>query len=312
MFKLISGMFLGWALGSNDAANVFGTAVATKMIKFWTAAIMTSVFVIIGAVLEGGKGMETLASLSTQTMNSAFITSFAAAVTVTIMTFLKLPVSTSQAVVGAIIGTGIIRKSIDFNPLGKIVLAWILTPIGAALIAYLFYKILGFLMKRYVKDILLMDKIVKIGLIIAGIYGAYALGANNVANVTGVYVETGMITVFQATLLGGIGIASGVLTYSKNVMMTVGKGIIELTPFNALVAVLAEATTVYIYAKIGIPVSTSQAIVGAVVGIGFIKGINYMNKKTIKSILFGWLGTPTIAGLISFIITYIFLLEWKV
>lgn len=306
MFKLLSGIFLGWALGSNDAANVFGTAVATRMVKFKAAAILTSIFVILGAVLEGGKGMETLGSLSSQTMNSAFITSLSAAITVTIMTYFKLPVSTSQAVVGAIIGAGIIRNTIDFSPLGKIVLAWIFTPIGAMVIAYILYKVLGYFVQKYIKDILLLDRIVKIGLIFVGTYGAYALGANNVANVTGVYVETGMITVLQATLLGGLGIATGVLTYSKNVMITVGRGITELTPFNALIAVLAEATTVYIYAQIGIPVSTSQAIVGAVVGIGLIKGMLTINKKTIKTIVFGWLGTPGIAAVISLFANYIF------
>lgn len=306
MFRLIAGIFLGWALGSNDAANIFGTAVATRMVKFWTAAILTSVFVILGAVLEGAGGMKTLGSLSSQTVNSAFITSLAAALTVTLMTYFKLPVSTSQAIVGAIIGAGIVRQSIDFSPLGKIVLAWVLTPIGAMVVAFLLYIILGWGVERTIKDVVTLDKVLKMGLILAGIYGAYALGANNVANVTGVFVKSGMITVFQGALLGGLGIASGVLTYSKNVMMTVGKGITELSPFSALVAVLAEATTVYIYAKIGIPVSTSQAIVGAVMGIGLIKGMNYLNKNTIKNILFGWLGTPTIAGIISLLLTLIF------
>lgn len=296
---------MGWALGSNDAANIFGTAVATRMVKFWTAAILTSIFVILGAILEGAKGMATLGSLSAQTINSAFITSLAAALTVTLMTYFKLPVSTSQAIVGAIIGAGIVRQTIDFSPLGKIVLAWILTPIGAMVMAFLLYTVLGWIVDKTIKDVVTLDKVIKAGLIIAGTYGAYALGANNVANVTGVFVKSGMITVLQGALLGGLGIASGVLTYSKNVMMTVGKGITELSPFSALVAVLAEATTVYIYAKIGIPVSTSQAIVGAVIGIGLIKGVNYLNKSTIKSILFGWLGTPTIAGIISLLLTLI-------
>ncbi|MFW5998794.1 MAG: inorganic phosphate transporter [Halanaerobiaceae bacterium] len=305
MFRLVSGLFLGWALGSNDAANIFGTAVATKMVKFKIAAILTSIFVIIGAVLEGYKGIETLSSLSTQTLNSAFITSLAAALTVSIMTYIKLPVSTSQAIVGSIIGAGIIGNKIDFIPLGKILISWILTPIGAMIIAFILYKILGYLVNKIFKNVILRDRFIKIGLIIAGSYGAYALGANNVANVTGVFVKSGMITAFQAALIGGIGIAIGVVTYSKKVMMTVGKEITKLTPFNALVAVLAESTTVYIYAQIGVPVSTSQAIVGAVVGIGLIKGLFYVNMKTIKNIVIGWIGTPTIAGIISFLVTYI-------
>ena len=304
MFKLISGLFLGWALGSNDAANISGTAVATRTIKFWTAAILTSIFVIIGAILEGSGGIHTLGTLSSQTVNSAFITSLAAAITVSLMTILKLPVSTSQAVVGAIIGSGLIRNSVNFSPLLKIFLAWIFTPLGALVIAIVFMKIYDKFIEKYIKNIVLFDKIVKIGLIFAGIYGSYALGANNVANVTGVFVKTGLINSFQGALFGGIAIASGVLTYSKNVMMTVGKDITELSSLNALIAVLAESTTVYIYAQIGIPVSTSQAIVGAVIGIGLIKGMNLVNKKTLRNILFGWLGTPTIAALISFIFAF--------
>lgn len=306
MFRLISGIFLGWALGSNDAANIFGTAVATRVVKFWTAAILTSIFVIIGAVMEGAGGMETLGKLSSQTMNSAFFVSLSAALTVTIMSYFKLPVSTSQAMVGAIIGGGIVRNTVNFAPLLKIFLAWFLTPIGAMVIAVILFKVFDILQDKYFKNIVNLDKFIKVGLILAGIYGAYALGANNVANVTGVFVKSGMINVFQGALLGGIGIASGVLTYSKNVMMTVGKGITELSPLNALLAVLAESTTVYIYAQIGIPVSTSQAIVGAVIGIGLIKGVNFINKDTIKNIIFGWLGTPTTAGLLSFFITLTF------
>jgi len=303
MFKLISGFFLGWALGSNDAANIFGTAVATRTIRFWTAAILTSIFVIVGAVLEGSGGMHTLGSLSSQTVNSAFITSLAAAITVSLMTYLKLPVSTSQAVVGAIIGSGIVRNTVNFRPLLKIFSAWIFTPIGALIIAIIFMKIYSKYIENYINNIIKLDRIVKIGLVIAGIYGSYALGANNVANVTGVYVKTGLVTPLQGALIGGIAIASGVLTYSRSVMMTVGKKITELTSLNALIAVLAESTTVYIYAQIGIPVSTSQAIVGAIIGIGLVKGVNLINKDTLKNILFGWLGTPTIALIISYVIT---------
>src|SRR6056297_341861 len=303
MFKLISGFFLGWALGSNDAANIFGTAVATRTIRFWTAAILTSIFVIVGAVLEGSGGMHTLGSLSSQTVNSAFITSLAAAITVSLMTYLKLPVSTSQAVVGAIIGSGIVRNTVNFRPLLKIFSAWIFTPIGALIIAIIFMKIYSKYIENYINNIIKLDRIVKIGLVIAGIYGSYALGANNVANVTGVYVNTGLVSPLQGALIGGIAIASGVLTYSRSVMMTVGKKITELSSLNALIAVLAESTTVYIYARIGIPVSTSQAIVGAIIGIGLVKGVNLINKNTLKNILFGWLGTPTIALIISFIFT---------
>ena len=64
MFKFLAPVYLGWALGANDASNVFGTTVASKMISFRTASVLCAVFVMLGALLEGSAGMETLGGLS--------------------------------------------------------------------------------------------------------------------------------------------------------------------------------------------------------------------------------------------------------
>ncbi len=138
MWYLLSGIYLGGTLGANDAANIFGTAVITKAVKFKTAALLSIIFVIIGSGLEGAGGMETLGGLAEQTLLTAFLSSLAAALTVTLMTVLELPVSTSQAVVGAIIGGNILSGTVDFTPLIPIVSAWILTPIGGLLISFIF------------------------------------------------------------------------------------------------------------------------------------------------------------------------------
>ena len=63
LFFLSSGLFLGWSLGANDAANVFGTAVGTRMVRFATAAAICSVFVILGAVFSGSGAANTLGKL---------------------------------------------------------------------------------------------------------------------------------------------------------------------------------------------------------------------------------------------------------
>ena len=143
------------------------------------------------------------------------------------------------------------------------------------------------------------DPTIRILLIVCGCYGAYALGANNVANVSAVFVGPGMLDVSQAALFGSISIAAGAVTYSKAVMMTVGKGIVQLDSFTAFVCVLAHAVTVHIYAIVGVPVSTSQAIVGAVLGVGLIKGGQTIHFKTLGHIFAGWTATPFIAGFFS-------------
>ena len=223
------------------------------------------------------------------------------------MSIMALPVSTSQAVVGAMILVGAMESTLDTSSLTKIVLCWIGTPIGAAAISVVLYFVLGKLVNRANLTMFTYDRYMRWGLLAGGSYGAYALGANNVANVTGPFVGEGMLSIPAACAIGSVAIALGVVTYSRNVMMTVGRDLVRLDAFAALVAILAEAITVHIYAIIGVPVSTSQAIVGAVLGIGLVKGVRTIKMKTLAKILFGWLGTPAISAGITWIFYQAFL-----
>lgn len=305
MFRLFSSLFLGWALGANDSANAFGTAVSSRMIRYSTAVILTAIFVITGALIQGHEGLKTLNSLTNQTIETAFIVSLAAAFTVTIMTVFKLPISTSQAVVGAILGIGIMQKNVNTAELAKVITCWIGTPIGGFVFAIILYYIFLFLFRKFRPTIFTADATLRIGLILAGCYGAYALGANNVANVTGVFTGN-LLSPTQAVIFGGISIAIGALTFSKNVMFTVGKSIVRLDAFSAFIVVIAHSVTVHIYAIIGVPVSTSQAIVGAVIAIGFIKGIQTINFKTLGKVLSAWFLTPVVGMIFSLILFSMF------
>jgi len=299
VLSLLGGVFLGWSLGANDASNVFGSAVASRMLKFWTAAVLASVFVLLGALLQGQTGIETLKGLTQFTLEQAVVSSVAAATTVTIMTILGLPVSTSQAVVGAILGIGILNQQLNLAGLGKVVACWFGTPVGALVIAVIIYKVLGTFYNNLKINLFQSDILIRASLIAAGSYGSYALGANNVANVTAVFVGAGHLSVFSAALIGGLSIGLGILTLSKRVMETVGKKLVRLDPFSALVVLLAEAITVHIYTFIGVPVSTSQAVIGAVLGVGIVKGISTVSGRTLVNILIAWLLTPAVAGFIA-------------
>lgn len=306
MWQVVSGVFLGWSLGSNDASNVFGTAVASRMVRFWTAALLCSFFVILGAMLEGSEGIETYQKLSPMTPNLAFLVGLSAGTTVTLMSFLRLPVSTSQAVVGALVLIGITQSSLDTSSLVKVVLCWVGTPIGAALVSIILYFACGKLMNALHPTLFQYDRYLRYLLVIGGSYGAYALGANNVANVTGPFVGPDMLSPTAACAIGSAAIALGVLTYSRRVMLTVGKDLVRLDAFTAFIAIFAEAVTVHIYANIGVPVSTSQAVVGAVLGLGIVKGMQTINKATLAKIIFGWIGTPSISAGMAFVLLLLF------
>ena len=322
-FYLSSGLFLGWSLGASDAANIFGTAVGTKMVKFRTAAVISSVFIIIGAVYAGSGASQTLGTLgSVNTLAGAFMAALAAALTIYWTVKLSLPVSTSQAIVGAIIGWNLFAgKPTDVTVLSKIVGTWIFCPILAGIIAVLLYFLIRLIIRRC------RITLIRLGLILAGAFGAYALGANNIANVMGVFVASSplqaatvgsLFTLSPAQVLffiGGIAISVGVFTYSRGLMTTVGNGIVQMSPLMAWVAVVSQALVLYLFASQNlqhflishnlpsfplVPVSSSQAIIGAVMGIGILKGSS-INWNLIGRIAVGWILTPIAAALLCYI-----------
>jgi PiT family inorganic phosphate transporter len=298
----IAGSLLGWTLGANDAANVFGTAVSSRMILWRRAAVLSAVFIILGAALQGAEGVHTLAGLTTQGVHTAGVAALAAALTLALMTWLRLPVSSSQAVVGALVGLGLAQRTLNLEGLGKVIACWVGTPLGALFFAVLFYLGLRWLLRLMKPSVFALDPFYRVGLIVCGCNGAYALGANNVANVASFFAVYPTISAQTSVLLGGVFIAVGVLTFSRGVMMTVGRGVTPLDAFSALVVVLAQAVTVHVYALVGVPVSTSQAVVGAVLGIGMVKGIQIINGRVLVKVIAGWVSTPILAAIIGFLL----------
>ena len=330
---LLSGLFLGWSLGANDAANAYGTAVGTRMIRFRTAAIACSAFVIVGAVVGGAGPSETLGHLgSVNAAAGAFTVALGAALTVTWMTRLGLPVSTSQAIVGAIIGWNLFSGSLtDLDSLTEIVSSWILCPILAAVIAVVLLKLTQGFLRLVRMHLFRVDAATRYGLIVAGAFASYSLGANNIAHVMGVFVPSapvGDLDVFglfwlsapqQLFLIGGIAIAVGVFTYSKRVMLTVGSQLFRLSPISALVVVLAQGLVLFLFSSEGleswlishglpaiplVPVSSSQAVVGAIIGIGFAKGVHNLQRGVLGRIASGWVATPLISGVTAFLLLF--------
>ena len=330
LFFLSSGLFLGWSLGANDAANVFGTAVGTRMIRFTTAALICSAFVIVGAVVGGSGTTHTLGKLgAVNALGGAFMVALSAGFTVYVMTRFSLPVSTSQAIVGAIIGWNFFSGSpTDTSALTKIVTTWVACPLLAAGFAMVFVIIFEQVTRRYPVHLLWEDMLLRWGLIAVGAFGSYSLGANNIANVMGVFVPVapfkdltvmGLFSVTgtqQLFLIGGVAIAFGVFSYSKRVMLTVGGNLMKLTPQMALIVVLSQAVVLYVFSSQDlstwltahhlpaiplVPVSSSQAVVGAVLGLALLKGGRGFRFRVLGEIATGWVTTPIIACLVTYI-----------
>lgn len=303
MIHLLGSSVLGLALGSNDGANVFGTAVASRMVRQRTAVCLAAGFIVLGAAVQGVGAVHTLGGLTDQSPRTAMVLALVAGGVVLTMSSLRLPVSSSQAAVGAIVGMGLYAApgEVEWSRLTKVVACWVTSPIGAALIAATLYPTLGALYDRLRLTLVGRSILLRTALLAAGCYGAYSLGANSAGNVTGMFYGTGVLggrahADVLLAVFGGVNIAAGVLLLGGRVMRTVGGRLVQLGGFSALIALLALAITVHVYAFIGVPVSTSQAIVGAVLGIGLAKSVRTIDLRLLGRIVAAWVVTPALAG----------------
>jgi PiT family inorganic phosphate transporter len=242
-----------------------------------------------------------LARVGQQSAASALLVTVSAAVAMTGLIVLRMPASSSQAVLGAIIGVGLARgSSLDMTLATRLVTSWLLTPLLGAGSTFLLYSLILFLLRaRSLGGLGTYDQVIRVALWIAGGWGAYALGANNAANVTGVFVASGTLPAKHAVWLAGGSMALGILTFSRRMMEVMGKKLVRLEPQTALVAMLGQALTVHFFALQGTPVSSSQALAGAVLGIGLVKGVRTINRMMLLRVVAGWFVTPLAGGLLG-------------
>jgi len=301
---LLGGGYVGWNIGANDTANCIGTVVGAGLVRYRRAVILVAIFAALGAVFQGhhvtrtiGKGIVT----EQLPFTPVLIALLCAGLFVTLATFLRIPVSTSQAMVGGIVGIGLaVGAEVDFSKFIIIVESWVICPVLTMTLSFAIVHGLGFVLKRLRGSIVLVQNLIGWLAILSGYYMAYSMGANNAGNAVGPIANLEIIHPRILAALGGGALALGAITYGRKVADTVGKGIAPLDLRGAFAAQVASALGIHLFSMLGIPVSTSSAIVGAVAGTGLVKGARSVSKKTLLTILIGWVLTPSCAGFASF------------
>lgn len=333
-FYLLSGLFLGWSLGANATGNVFGATIATRMVRFRTAALIVSIFIFLGAVLEGSGPVGTLGRLgSVDALGGAFTVALAAALSIYVIVRMGIPVSTSQTVVGAIIGWSVFAgKIVDYHSLITVFSSWVFAFILAACIAFVLFFIFRHLLNRSKIHLLAQDYLTRNALVIVGAFAAFSLGANNIANVVGVFVPVtpfkplnigGLFVlepVTQLYIIGALSVVLGVYTYSHRLVHTVGKDIFQLSPITALAVLLAQSIVLFLFASRGlhnflvsrglpalplVSISFTHLTVGAVMGIAIAKGGRNVNYRVLGRISISWIAAPVMAFLLSFVLLFV-------
>ncbi len=342
---LAVGFFCSWNIGSHDAANSMGISVGSRILTVRRAVFLLALFVVLGAVLEGhyvmgtiSKGIvqfenENAAVVLAENMNlppsvtptpftivpiAAVAAILSASIWILACTYLGLPASTGHSLVGAITGAGLAigmfgsaaiataGVSVNVNTFLQILVSWVMTPLVAIGFAFLFYHIASRALNR-IKNILTLNRIYSIITIATACYMAYTFGANDVSHGVGLVLAANpALNIPLLALFGAVAMICGAAMYSSRMIETIGKKITVLAPVTAFSAQLAAAMTVHVFVWLSMPVSTSHAVVGGVVGAGLVKG-SLVGGKQLGRIPLIWILTPFVTIAISLLLTTIFM-----
>lgn len=301
-------VFMGLNIGGNNAAASMGAAYGAKVRTKNQAVLLIGIFSLLGAVISGGKVIKTfekgLLLGYTVTMLEATIAIGIAALCIFIANMARLPISTSQAAVGSVVGIGLFYTTLNVPKLMEIIGWWVVTPILAFWLSYIMGKylhtpILLWMVERKSEEAI--RKTMAVFLTVSGCYVAYTAGANNAANATGLLVNSGMMSPMTGAIVGGITIGLGALLMGGRVLDTVGHEITELCVIRAAFVESISAFIVHVASYMGIPVSLGEIVTASIIGIGCARqGMMMAKNDTVKHILMAWVLSPLVAGVFTY------------
>ncbi|MEM3980882.1 MAG: inorganic phosphate transporter [Ignisphaera sp.] len=308
---------LAFSIGANDLANSIAPLVGSNVLTFRRAVVLFIAFMSFGALVQGFMVMKTLGRgvVSYIDVVGSISASLAAFIWIMFATYKGLPISTTHSIVGSVVGIGLAytlidRRSISLNldVLTKILLSWVTSPISAMIIAIPLYYITKRLYHYGEKTV--------ISLALAfGILAAYSFGANDVGNAVGVYVTItsealglpDSITMRYLAMFTALFISLGAVFFGRRVVETLAFKITRLD-ITTSIAANADAVAVWLYTTIpymlfgyGMPISTSYAAAGAIIGAGIARYRDFkaLNMKMLIFIMFAWVLTLPITSCIA-------------
>ncbi|NHV60019.1 MAG: inorganic phosphate transporter [Candidatus Verstraetearchaeota archaeon] len=329
LILLIIGLILAFVmamnLGGNDAANPTSAVIGAGALSLRRALLLFAVFTTIGAVLQGHMVMKTIGRgiVPSIDITGAFAIILAANIWIFAATMRGMAISTTHSIISAVIGYGLIKYTLsgmNIGVVGTIALSWITSPLCSLFLAFGLYKGISLLIKRYEDNPDLLSKIFRAFLIGSLCFSAYSFGANDVANATGVYVTIAMnmgqmpdsTAMLILAMYSSAGIIVGGFLFGPKVIRTLAFRVTRLDLKTGLSASLANALVVYLFTTVpyilfgyGLPISTSYAAVGAILGAGAARSVSSVSRGVTARLAFYWMATIPVNIVLAMAIYYI-------
>jgi len=291
--------YLAWSIGVNTVGTVLGITLGSGVLKLRSAAILASVFTVLGAVFLSKRIMitmgEKIAHLDLIGILVVFITTGAI---MTFTTYRSIPIFVTYLFVGAIAGYSLMSGlGFELAVFKDILLSLFISPIASMGLGYIiYYSIRRFKLKKIksAPDRESYERKFVIPAVIGLMVLSFALGGNSVGVAVGVLA--GKVGFSWLQMLGGVGVLLGVLTWSYKIDNTVGMKLTDLSPTRGFSVQIATGLVILAFLWLSIPISTTQTLIGAVIGVGFAR--EKLEPGTMKNIAFSWaFGLPAAIGI---------------
>lgn len=306
------------SLGGNDAASPTANVVGARVMSIRRAVILFAVFSTLGALTQGYMNMKTIGTGLVPYIDLLgciviVLTSFT---WIMICNSWGLEISVTHSIIGSILGYGLAAfgaGGVRWSLINNVLISWISSPILTAILAYAIHKALTAMTDRYEGFRNSLPSLIKIFLC----YSAYAFGANDIANATGIYVCVTQVALgsppegrvmFLLAVFGSIGVVIGGLWLGPRVIETVAFKIIKLSLVSGSAAEITNAIVVHMFVTVpymltgyGLPISTSLANIGALVGVGLASyGSAGINKRTVGLLSAVWVASVIVTALVTY------------
>ncbi|HXY47144.1 MAG TPA: anion permease [Thermoplasmata archaeon] len=302
-FLLIgAGFAFAVSIGAHYTGACMGMPYAAGAIRPVRALLLMAPLALLGAVFASGAVEATVGHGILETPKVALGLALAIILSALALTsaynFLTIPTSTIQILVFSAVGAGLAAGvSVHWSTIGTLLVLWATAPFAAFGLGFVIVRASDRLRPPGPRTRELA-RIAIMGLVGVGAAASFAMGANDVSNASGAFVMTGLFGLMVAGLVGGVGLALGVLTWGRPLLQTVAFDIVRLDARMATSAQLAQSIVILVSVAFGYFTSMNQALVGSMIGTGIARRQTTVLWKAVRGILAGWaLGPVSGAGL---------------
>jgi PiT family inorganic phosphate transporter len=296
-----------WSMGAHYTGACMGMPYATRSIGLRAALWVMAPLTLLGATFLSHRVLANVGHnilVADRLGTAPAIAAIAAAfLLTTLFTQWRIPTSTIQILVFCIIGVGAaLGLAIRWNTVIGLAVMWVAAPVVAFGLGFVFTRLFDAIPSRRRPGSVRNGRAGAIGLALVVVGGAASLtmGANDVSNATAVFLATGFSGPFLAGLIGGVGLAAGVLTWGRPLLERVAFDVVKMDMAMATAAQLVQAMVVLTAVFFGYFTSMNQALIGAMAGTGFARGRETIETKVILAILRGWIVGPAAGAALGF------------